>query len=328
MDPPRLACGELRFPTLSAECPPRTVATESSSATRSAPARLAASKILARAPDDDAIDIALGAALIARDVYVGFDVRAGARRARSDFAAPLVRRTTWRARLAGQHQAARLGDGASLRDARLSRQREGLLRPAKNSLLPDVLDAPRMGIPITLAIVYCVKSRGGSACRPVGVGFPGHSPGAHRADARVDRRRAPLIVDPLRRRRVARRGGAATRMLARAGALGDGAELQESITSLRRRRAPMLVRMLTNLKAVYLQRGDHARAHLALDRIVSPHRASGDDEQHLVNGAERARAGGGQAGCGGSRPGRFGAGTLARSFGVRRGGHSRAPGAS
>jgi regulator of sirC expression with transglutaminase-like and TPR domain len=27
--------------------------------------------------------------------------------------------------------------------------------------------------------------------------------------------------------------------------------------------------MLTNLKAVYLQRGDNARAHLALDRVVS-----------------------------------------------------------
>jgi regulator of sirC expression with transglutaminase-like and TPR domain len=31
----------------------------------------------------------------------------------------------------------------------------------------------------------------------------------------------------------------------------------------------ILVRILTNLKAIHLTRGDHARAHLALDRILS-----------------------------------------------------------
>jgi regulator of sirC expression with transglutaminase-like and TPR domain len=30
----------------------------------------------------------------------------------------------------------------------------------------------------------------------------------------------------------------------------------------------ILVRILTNLKAIYLTRGEHARAHLALDRIL------------------------------------------------------------
>ncbi len=46
----------------------------------------------------------------------------------------------------------------------------------------------------------------------------------------------------------------------------------------------ILMRVLTNLKAIYLQRGDHARAHLALDRIVSlaPNAAGALKERGLV----------------------------------------------
>jgi regulator of sirC expression with transglutaminase-like and TPR domain len=51
-------------------------------------------------------------------------------------------------------------------------------------------------------------------------------------------------------------------------ALGPDAKLSPSHLEAASSRA-VLVRVLTNLKAIYLQRGDHARAHLALDRIVS-----------------------------------------------------------
>ena len=57
----------------------------------------------------------------------------------------------------------------------------------------------------------------------------------------------------------------------------------------------ILLRVLTNLKAIYLQRGDHARAHLALDRIVTlaPNAAGALKERGLVaaklGAAEAAR---------------------------------------
>ena len=57
----------------------------------------------------------------------------------------------------------------------------------------------------------------------------------------------------------------------------------------------ILMRVLTNLKAIYLQRGDHARAHLALDRIVTlaPNAAGALKERGLVaaklGAAEAAR---------------------------------------
>ena len=61
----------------------------------------------------------------------------------------------------------------------------------KNSLLPDVLDR-RLGIPITLALVYCeVARRAGVRAR--GVSFPGHF--LVRVDA-IGREDAPLAVDP------------------------------------------------------------------------------------------------------------------------------------
>ena len=61
----------------------------------------------------------------------------------------------------------------------------------RNSLLPDVLER-KLGIPITLALVYCeVGRRVGVRAR--GVSFPGHF--LVRVDA-PDRDDAPVAVDP------------------------------------------------------------------------------------------------------------------------------------
>jgi regulator of sirC expression with transglutaminase-like and TPR domain len=50
-------------------------------------------------------------------------------------------------------------------------------------------------------------------------------------------------------------------------ALGDGAELHPALFAAASARAT-LVRLLTNLQSTYAKRGEHARAFIAVDRIV------------------------------------------------------------
>jgi regulator of sirC expression with transglutaminase-like and TPR domain len=158
----------------------------------------------------------------------------------------------------------------------------------RNSLINDVLER-RLGIPISLAVVYCETARRlGVPAR--GVGFPGHF------IVRIDRPYAvgqePLYVDPFFSGRSLDEA-ALNRMIARA--LGPDATLKPEHLAPATSRA-ILVRILTNLKAIYLQRGDHARAHLALDRIVTlaPNAANALKERGLVaaklGATEAARA--------------------------------------
>ena len=59
-------------------------------------------------------------------------------------------------------------------------------------------------------------------------------------------------------------------------ALGPGEPLAPGTHLAPASARAVLVRILTNLKAIYLTRGDHARAHLATDRILlfSPNSAA------------------------------------------------------
>ena len=129
----------------------------------------------------------------------------------------------------------------------------------KNSLLPDVLDR-RLGIPITLALVYCeVARRAGVRAR--GVSFPGHF--LVRVDA-AGREDAPVAVDPFFGGRRLDEPGL-QKLLERA------SPAQKLVISEHLAPASpktMLVRMLINLKWIYATRGDFARALLALDRII------------------------------------------------------------
>jgi regulator of sirC expression with transglutaminase-like and TPR domain len=137
-----------------------------------------------------------------------------------------------------------------------------------------------MGIPITLAIVYCEIAR--RVRIPAhGVGFPGHflvrieRPGPMGEPAGE-----PLFIDPFYAGRSLDEA-ALTRMVSRA--LGQDSRLMpEHLVAVSSR--AILLRVLTNLKAIYLQRGDHARAHLALDRIVTlaPNAAGALKERGLV----------------------------------------------
>jgi regulator of sirC expression with transglutaminase-like and TPR domain len=217
-------------------------------------ARPATFEQLASLPDD-CIDIAVGAALIARDAYATLDVERTLARF-DDLAAPLAARGL--ASLAPEEQARAIS--AYLYDELAFRGNEQDYYHPKNSLLPDVLGR-RLGIPITLALVYCeVARRVGVRAR--GVSFPGHFLVRVDAHGRED---APVMVDPFFGGRTLDAAG--LQWLLERAAPKQTLAPQEHLAPAGPR--AVLVRMLINLKWIHATRGDFARALLALDRIIS-----------------------------------------------------------
>jgi regulator of sirC expression with transglutaminase-like and TPR domain len=206
--------------------------------------------------DDAHIDVALGAALVARDVYPEVDIQATMARF-DELAAPLF--SVGIERHAPEEQAELMNE-LIFGIHRFRGNNESYYDP-RNSLLPDVLDR-RLGVPLTLAIVYTeVARRVGVPAR--GVGFPGHF--LVRID-RPGRAQPGLILDPFFGGRPVADDELRAR-LRRAFGSGDFADLSPHLGVASSR--AILVRLLTNLKAIYLTRGERGRAHLALDRIVS-----------------------------------------------------------
>jgi regulator of sirC expression with transglutaminase-like and TPR domain len=203
---------------------------------------------------EERIDVVTGAALIARDAYASLDLeRLNVRF--DELAAPLVARGI--ASLSAEEQVRMLS--SHLYEDLGFRGNEHDYYDPKNSLLPDVLDR-RLGIPITLALVYCeVARRAGVRAR--GVSFPGHF--LVRVDP-MGRDDAPLAVDPFFGGRLLDEAGL-QKLLERA------SPAQKLVVAEHLAPASpktMLVRMLINLKWIYATRGDFARALLALDRII------------------------------------------------------------
>jgi regulator of sirC expression with transglutaminase-like and TPR domain len=203
---------------------------------------------------DDRLDVATGAALIARDVFPHLDVAELLGRFDA-MAAPLVARDVTGA--SPEDQARRISE--HVYETLGFRGNEADYYDPKNSFLPDVLDR-RLGIPITLALVYCeVARRAGVRAR--GVGFPGHFL------VRVDHSHAddaPQVIDPFFGGRLL--GAPELQALLHRAAPTQKLVLAEHLAVATPRAT--LVRMLINLKWVYMTRGDLARALLALDRIV------------------------------------------------------------
>jgi len=220
---------------------------------------------LAAMPDEK-LDVALGAALIARDTYDDLDVPALLKEldALGSSLAPVSTLPLRERVLAVSERFTSLGFRGNTAD----------YYDPKNSLLPDVL-AKKVGIPITLAIVWCaIARRAGLFAR--GIAFPGHflvrvDDGASPANAGArsthdDGESAPpIVVDPFLNGRIVDDEAAAA-LLHRA--LGDGAELHPSLFAPASSRAT-LVRLLTNLESTWAKRGEHARAFIAVDRIVT-----------------------------------------------------------
>jgi regulator of sirC expression with transglutaminase-like and TPR domain len=221
---------------------------------RPEPERPATFEQLAALPDE-CIDVAVGAALIARDAYGTLDVDRVIARL-DDLASPLMARNLGALPVAAQADAV----SAHIYEHLGFRGNEQDYYDPKNSLLPDVLDR-RLGIPITLALVYCeVARRAGVRAR--GVSFPGHFL------VRVDppaRDGMPVAVDPFFGGR--KLDEARLQTLLKRAAPTQKISLEEHLAPASAR--TMLVRMLINLKWIYATRGDFARALLALDRIIS-----------------------------------------------------------
>jgi len=129
----------------------------------------------------------------------------------------------------------------------------------RNSFLNEVLDR-RRGIPITLSVVYLeVGRRLGLSL--VGVGFPGHFLVKY-ASADGD-----LVLDPFSggislsheelEQRLRRMYGEGNPFLS---------QIPQLLTATSKKE--ILVRMLRNLKGIYLQQSDFARALAVLDRIL------------------------------------------------------------
>jgi regulator of sirC expression with transglutaminase-like and TPR domain len=126
----------------------------------------------------------------------------------------------------------------------------------RNSFLNDVLDRG-VGIPLTLAIA--LLEIGWRLDLPVeGVNFPGHFLVRYRGEA------ISLLIDPF--------NGGGVRFEDEAQELldqlyGGTVALQPHFLRTASKR-DMLVRMLTNLKGLYLRVGDHERALAAVERLL------------------------------------------------------------
>ncbi|MGH7434091.1 MAG: SirB1 family protein [Polyangiaceae bacterium] len=238
--------------------PDRTVPPPTGAAAPSAlavPATPATFEELARVPDE-CLDVAVGAALVARDAYPTLDV------------ARLI------GRLDDLAAAAPAGAGAGPAEQQAEAISDYLYNRAgfrgneqdyydpRNSLLPDVLER-KLGIPISLALVYCEVARR-LGVRARGVSFPGHFlvriDGGEREGGDDD----PVLVDPFfGGRRLDR---PALEKLLERGAAGQTLEPRHLAAASPR---TILVRMLINLKWIHSTRGDLARSLLALDRIIT-----------------------------------------------------------
>lgn len=201
---------------------------------------------------DEDIDVLVGAALVAKDAYPALDVATLVARVEA-LAGPLAG-----VDLSGEPLLVQVETvSARFRELGFLGNAEDYY-DAKNSLLPDVLER-KLGIPISLAIVWsALAERAGVRAR--GVTFPGHF--VVRVDGPSG---AFVLVDAFDGGRVLDGPGQAA-LLRRT--LGAGAELHPSLLAPASPRA-VLVRLLSNLKAIYASRGDHGRAFVAIDRILT-----------------------------------------------------------
>lgn len=199
---------------------------------------------------DERIDLAEAALWIAAEEYPGLDVQHFVSRLAQLAArahAKLERVDGTAARIAG------LSDFL-YRDEGFAGNRDDYY-DARNSFLNDVLER-RLGIPITLAIVYTwVAQRIGLPAR--GVGFPGHF---------LVRVAQPdeILIDPFTGG-VVTRAECAERLRAAAGE--DELELDPALLEPTPTRQ-ILARMLRNLKQVWLAREEWQRALGCAERIL------------------------------------------------------------
>jgi regulator of sirC expression with transglutaminase-like and TPR domain len=211
----------------------------------------------------DEVSLAEGALLIAAEEYEGLDVdryleridEMGAvlrRRLRSDIS------TTEALIALNRYVFEELGFSANTDD----------YYDPRNSYLNEVIER-RVGIPITLAVVYIeIGRRIGLSLQ--GVSFPTHFL------VKCVLREGAIILDPYAR-------GASLGvddLQERLRSVSEGLELDAHlVTSLLTPAAPadIFARMLRNLRAIHLERGEHLKALCASNRILALQPAAADE---------------------------------------------------
>jgi regulator of sirC expression with transglutaminase-like and TPR domain len=154
---------------------------------------------------------------------------------------------------------ARALNGFLFEEQGFSGNREDYYDP-RNSFIDQVVSR-RVGIPITLALVYTEVAR--RAGVPAwGIGFPGHFL------VKVGRGEGALVLDPFAAGALLSPEALDARLAA---LYGDDALRVASNPALLRAASSreILVRMLRNLKAIYLHRGDSERALTAVSAILT-----------------------------------------------------------
>ena len=138
----------------------------------------------------------------------------------------------------------------------------------RNSFLDQVLER-RTGIPITLALVYVEVARQ-VGIPAFGVGFPGHFL------VRIGAGDTTLVLDPFAQGASLGEEDLDRRL---AEVYGEGVLTLRANPALLRAatRRETLVRMLANLKAIYVQRGEMDRALTVVDGILTLTPDSADD---------------------------------------------------
>lgn len=203
------------------------------------------------AQEDEDLDLLTGALLIARDARPSLSWQS-VEQTLDDLARPLV--TLADARLSDQAEALALELSERFG---LSGNHEDYHDP-DNSFIDQVLTR-RVGIPISLSLVYVeVAQRAG--LQASGVGFPGHF--LVRLDGADDEH---LILDPFSGGRVLDLRDL-EQMLDRVG--WPRRVLEQGLLDPSPLRL-ILARMLTNLRSVYLKRGELPRLLVVLDRLLA-----------------------------------------------------------
>lgn len=194
------------------------------------------------------IDLAVAALLIAKTEYPDLDVR------------------DYLGRLDGLAADAKVPEGEPLR--RLHRLREFLFEELgfrgnageyydpRNSFLNDVLDR-RLGIPITLALVLIEVGRR-LGLHIHGIGLPGHFIVGFKGD------RCRMLLDPFNGGAILTPEGCQD-VVSRL--LGRPVELQDEHFAPVTKR-PFLIRMLSNLKAIYFKQEAWDKARMVSERLV------------------------------------------------------------
>ena len=133
----------------------------------------------------------------------------------------------------------------------------------RNSCLNEVLDR-RTGIPITLSLVYIEVARR-AGVRAEGINFPGHFLVRAKQDLHTDNPGEGLIVDAFNLGAILNEQDCRTLLR---GHLGDEASWEPRLL-IRATRRQILVRMLLNLKRLYVQWRSFPQARMVADLLLA-----------------------------------------------------------